>query len=67
MSRTAQGVTAVKQCRFPPEFGYKIDVSHGAVTTLSTTNFASLTVKDKFDIDLWISGEDENSWYKRVN
>lgn len=44
MSRTAQGVIAVKQCRFPPVFGYKIEVSHGAVTTLSTANFASLTV-----------------------
>lgn len=41
MSRTAQGVIAVKQCRFPP-LGYRIDVL-GAVRTLSAANLASLT------------------------
>jgi hypothetical protein len=46
MSSTAQGVTAVKQCRFPPRFGYNTDVSHGAVKVLSTVNFANLTAKD---------------------
>lgn len=45
MSSTAHGVIAVKQCRFPPLFGYKIDVLHGAVRTLSTVNLANLTVK----------------------
>ena len=43
MSRTAHGVTAVKECRLPPLFGYKTDVPHGAVTTLSTASFANLT------------------------
>lgn len=47
MSNTAQAVTAVKQWRFPPCFGYKTDVSHGAFKTLSTANFASLTAKKK--------------------
>lgn len=47
MSRTAQGVIAVKQWRFPPLFGYKIEVPHGAVSTLSTANFASLTVNKR--------------------
>lgn len=44
MSNMAQGDTAVKQCRFPPCFGYKTDVSHGAVKTSSTANVANLTV-----------------------
>jgi len=47
MSSIAQGVTAVKQCRFPPCLGYKTDVSHGAFNTLSTANFASLTAPEK--------------------
>lgn len=45
MSKTAQGVTAVKQCKLPPSFGYRTAVSHGAVKTLSTANFASLTTR----------------------
>lgn len=47
MSRTAHGVTAVKECRFPPLFGYKTDVPHGAVTTLSTASFANLTALER--------------------
>jgi len=46
MSSIAHGVTAVKQCRFPPCLGYKTDV-HGAFNTLSTANFASLTAPEK--------------------
>jgi hypothetical protein len=46
MSSTAQEVTAVKQCRFPPLFGNNTDVPQGAVKTLSTVNFANLTAKD---------------------
>lgn len=46
MSRTAQGVIAVKQCRFPPLFGYKTEVSQGAVRTLSVTNLANLTARE---------------------
>lgn len=45
MSSTAQGVTAVKQCRFPPLFGYKTDVPCGAIKTSSTANLANLTAK----------------------
>nr|GMC74103.1 hypothetical protein Iba_chr03cCG7070 [Ipomoea batatas] len=45
MSSTAQGVTAVKQCRFPPLLGYKTDGPQGAVTTLSTDSLANLTAK----------------------
>lgn len=66
MSRTAQGVIAVKQCRFPPVFGYKIEVLDGAVTTLSTANFASLTVKGKVHIKLGLSYKEENLWYMCV-
>lgn len=47
MSRTAQGVAAVKQCRLPPLFGYKTDVSQGAVKTSSATSFANLTAEKK--------------------
>lgn len=47
MSSTAQGVTAVKECKFPPLFGYNTEVEHGAVRTLSTVNFANLTVKNE--------------------
>uniref|UniRef100_A0A2P2JMR7 2-aminoethanethiol dioxygenase-like n=1 Tax=Rhizophora mucronata TaxID=61149 RepID=A0A2P2JMR7_RHIMU len=47
MSSIAQGLTAVKQWRFPPPFGYKTDVPHGAVKTLSTTNFASFAANDE--------------------
>ena len=46
MSNTAQGVAAVKQCRLPPSFGYRTDVSHGVVKTLSTANFASRTTRE---------------------
>lgn len=45
MSSTAQGVTAVKQCIFPPLFGYKTDVPYCGVKILSVANFANLTVK----------------------
>lgn len=56
MSRTAQGVTAVKQCRLPPLFGYKTAVPQGAVRTLSTTTFANLTAQRKtFIISLVLS------------
>ena len=47
MSSTAQGVTAVKQCKLPPLFAYKTVVPHGAVKTLSTANFANLTANER--------------------
>ena len=46
MSSTAQEVTAVKQWIFPPVSGYKTDVGHGAERTLSTANFANLTIRE---------------------
>ena len=50
MSSTAQGVTAVKQCKLPPLFGYKTVASQGAVKTLSADNFANLTANQKIFI-----------------
>ena len=47
MSSIAQGVTAVKQCKLPPLFGYKTVVPQGAVKTLSTDNFANLTANQR--------------------
>ncbi|MCI34927.1 hypothetical protein A2U01_0056148, partial [Trifolium medium] len=41
-SRTAQAVTAVKQCKFPPSSGYKIEGLQGAVKSASTFTFANL-------------------------
>ena len=68
MSSTAQGVTAVKQCRFPPCFGYKTDVSHGAVKTLSTANFASLATtkknENKNNFKIWMQ---KSRMYKQLN
>lgn len=59
MSSIAHGVTAVKQCRFPPCLGYKTDVSHGALNTLSTANFASLTApKRKSSINKQLQNTD---------
>ena len=46
MSNTAHGVTEVKQCRLPPSFGYRTDVSHGAVKTLSAANLANRTTRN---------------------
>ena len=48
MSSTAQGVTAVKQCRLPQLFGYKTDVLQGGVRTLSSANLANLTAKQGY-------------------
>jgi hypothetical protein len=41
-SRTAQEATEVKQCRFPPLWGYKTEVGHDDVRTPSICNLANL-------------------------
>jgi hypothetical protein len=41
-SRTVQEATELKQCRFPPIWGYKIDVGHDDVRTPSICNLANL-------------------------
>jgi hypothetical protein len=43
-SRTAQEATEVKQCRFPPLWGYKTEVGHDDVRTPSICNLANLAV-----------------------
>ena len=37
----------MKQCIFPPLLGYRIEVSTGAVRTLSMASFANLTAKER--------------------
>lgn len=44
MSKIAQGVTALKQCMFPPTVGWRTVVEVGAVISLSLTSFAALAV-----------------------
>lgn len=48
-SRTAQEDTEVKQCMFPPLWGYKMEVWHGAVRTSSVCNLASLAVYQEYN------------------
>jgi hypothetical protein len=42
-SRTAHDFTEVKQCMFPPLWGYKTAVGQGAFRTSSVCNFPSFT------------------------
>jgi len=46
-SSTAHGVMAVNSWMLPPVVGYRTEVPHEDVNTLSTFNLANLTAKKK--------------------
>lgn len=70
-SSTAHGVMAVNSWMLPPVVGYRTEVPHEDVNTLSTFNLANLTAKKK-KTHVWGSAYKElithpiNSWSFKI-